>query len=150
MVEALNRSRLGRSFLEAGDSVGQLNADARRQVLDAFLISHPLSSAVFEFPHVPIRFQDAPAQVMWERFNSIAAQVDSWRDASIYQKLLAFALTMQDQSWQADYHQQRDWLTQIEEAVIRLEADDDLPGNVKPKHRSGKRKARKSAKRGAA
>jgi hypothetical protein len=76
--------------------------------------------------------------------------VDSWRDASVYQKLLAFALTMQDQSWQADYHQQRDWLTQIEEAVIRLEADDDLPANVKPKHRSRKRKARKSAKRGAA
>jgi len=43
------------------------------------------------------------------------------------QKLYAFALTMQHQSWQEDYHQQKDWIEQIKQAVRELEEQEDAP-----------------------
>jgi hypothetical protein len=106
------------------DCTVQLCSETRRQLLDEFLREHPLSSVSFDT--ASIQFQDAAIQSMWQRFETIAETVDRWQEASMQWKLLAFALTMRNQSWQADYHQQRDWIAQIRQALNRLEGDDEF------------------------
>ena len=109
------------------DCTAQLCPEGRRQLLDEFLREHPLSSVSFET--ASIQFQDAAIQSMWKRFETIAETVDKWQDATMQWKLLAFALAMRTQSWQVDYHQQRDWIAQIRQALDRLEGDDEFSAN---------------------
>ena len=106
---------------EEGETRPPLDAMARRELLDAFLRDHPPSSVVLEQGDGPIRFQEPAIQSMWDRFDAIAGTIESWASASLAQKLYAFALTMQNQSWQEDYHQQKDWIEQIKQAVRELE-----------------------------
>jgi len=108
----------------ADDCTAQLCPELRRQLLDEFLREHPLSSVSFDT--ASIQFQDAAIQSMWQRFETIAETVDRWQNTSMQRKLLAFALVMQTQSWQADYHQQRDWIAQIRQALNRLEGDHEF------------------------
>ena len=112
---------------EGSEGGSPLDAMARRELLDAFLREHPPSSVVLEQGDAPIRFQEPAIQSMWDRFDTIAGSIESWASASLTQKLYAFALTMQHQSWQEDYHQQKDWIEQIKQAVRELEEQEDAP-----------------------
>jgi hypothetical protein len=121
MMGFSHRLRAKRLAEESTEKSPPLDAMARRDLLDAFLRDHPPSSVILEQGDAPICFQEPAIQSMWDRFDTIAGTIESWASASLAQKLYAFALTMQHQSWQEDYHQQKDWIEQIKQAVRELE-----------------------------